>query len=396
MSIDPLVAMIPRRVGGMPTSAFLQLSDRCNHACLHCYQVHGERGELSTGEVKQVMDDLAASGVLFLTLSGGEITLRPDLLELVAHARALRFAVRIFTNAYLVDDDMARRLAELSVLDVNVSLYSGEPAVHDGITQVPGSFVRTIEGVRALRKHGVAVVLKLTIMNANADSYRGVIDLAKDLGCGYVIGPNVEVREDGHCGPAQMRASDEQVLRILHDPDVPIGRIGERPKAKSMDALACGACATATVMPDGTVRPCTNLPYSLGNVRERSIAEAYRDSEVVKFVLGLKWSDLPACAVCDLRDYCSRCHAAALLEDGDVFGPATTSCGYARTRYHYLKGSCPDAEEPRIGPFEVSAEGKLKERAWDPAGREVPETVPLALVMGGPRHRKVRLRVLAG
>lgn len=393
---DPLVNMVPRRVGAMPTSAFLQLSDRCNHACVHCYQVHGERGELSTEEVKKVIDDLAASGVLFLTLSGGEITLRSDLLELVEHARRLRFAVRIFTNAYLVDDEMARRFAELAVLDVNVSVYSADPAVHDAVTQLPGSFERTLAGIKALRRHGVAVVFKLTIMNVNAASYRGVIDLAKELGCGYVIGPTVEVREDGHCGPAVMRAGDAEILKILQDPDVPIGGVGELPRKKSLDSLACGACATATVLPDGTLRPCTNLPYSLGNVRDQSIADAYLDSDAVKFVLSLRWGELPACSVCELRDYCSRCHAAALLEDGDVFGPATTSCSYARLRFHYVSGTEADPREPTIGPFRIGEGGALEVLSWDRGARTVPASVPSAIVVGGQRHRKVRLRVLAG
>ena len=91
----PLYSLMHQRVGGMPHAAFIQLSDRCNHACEHCYQVHGKRGELETAEVKALLDDLAASGVLFVTFSGGEVTLRPDLLQLIEYARSLRFAVRL-------------------------------------------------------------------------------------------------------------------------------------------------------------------------------------------------------------------------------------------------------------------------------------------------------------
>jgi hypothetical protein len=56
----------------------------------------------------------------------------------------------------------------------------------------------------------------------------------------------------------------------------------------------------------------------------------------------------------------------------------------------------PAADEPRVGPFEIRDDGVLEKRAWDIAGKEVPDSVPTALVMGGQRHRKVRLRVLAG
>ena len=62
---------------GVPSGVHLQVADRCNHTCQNCYQVQGEKGEMSIDEVKGVLDDLAAQGVLQLSVSGGEATLRP-------------------------------------------------------------------------------------------------------------------------------------------------------------------------------------------------------------------------------------------------------------------------------------------------------------------------------
>jgi radical SAM protein with 4Fe4S-binding SPASM domain len=380
----------------MPTSAFLQLSDRCNHACGHCYQVHGERGELTTTEVKRLLEDLAAAGVLILTLSGGEVTLREDLLEVIEYARGLRFGVKLYTNGFLVDDAMARRFAELAVMDVGVSVYSARPAVHDGITRVPGSLDRTLEGVRALRRHGVSVRLKLTLMSVNSDSYREVIELAKELGCGYLVSPNVEVREDGNREPTALRASEEAIRGILKDSDLHFGPGGEAFEPRDAEATACGACATATVMPDGTIRPCTSLPFALGNVRNGSIVDAYTGSETLSFVTSLRWKDLPACGVCEIRDYCARCHAAALLEDGDIFGPSTTSCRWARARFHYARGTEAGVNDPALGPFAIADGGALVQRSWDRSARKVPTGVPWSVVEGKERHRRIRLRVVAG
>ena len=83
---------------GKPLRAMLEVSDRCNEVCLHCYQVQGQKGEMTTAQVKSVMDELAQMGVLIITISGGEATLRHDFIELLEHARKLGFAVRLFTN----------------------------------------------------------------------------------------------------------------------------------------------------------------------------------------------------------------------------------------------------------------------------------------------------------
>ena len=89
---------------GVPSGVHLQIADRCNHSCQHCYQVQGRKGELSTDELKAILDDLAEAGIMLLNISGGEATLRPDLLELLRHARQRGFALRLFTNGYTMTD----------------------------------------------------------------------------------------------------------------------------------------------------------------------------------------------------------------------------------------------------------------------------------------------------
>ncbi len=80
--------------GSFPAGAQMLVSDRCNHACAHCcYQVHGRKGEMTLAEIEGVFDDLARQGVLFLSLSGGEASLRPDLPAILAAARRHHFAI---------------------------------------------------------------------------------------------------------------------------------------------------------------------------------------------------------------------------------------------------------------------------------------------------------------
>ena len=81
---------------GVPLSAHVDLTMRCNERCVHCYRVVESRPELTGDEVRGLLAELAEAGTLYLTFSGGEIFLRADVLDLVAHAKRLRFDVAAY------------------------------------------------------------------------------------------------------------------------------------------------------------------------------------------------------------------------------------------------------------------------------------------------------------
>ena len=86
----------------IPLSVHLDLTYRCNERCIHCYLDHDDHGEMTTAEIKGLMDQMAEAGVFFLTISGGEILMRRDFFELLEHARRLLFSVKLKTNAVLI------------------------------------------------------------------------------------------------------------------------------------------------------------------------------------------------------------------------------------------------------------------------------------------------------
>jgi len=84
---------------GIPLSVHIDVTYRCNERCVHCYLDHDDKGEMTTTEIKNVLDQLAQAGVFFLVFSGGEVFMRQDLLEIVEYARRLQFNVKVKTNA---------------------------------------------------------------------------------------------------------------------------------------------------------------------------------------------------------------------------------------------------------------------------------------------------------
>ena len=95
---------------GIPLSAHLDITWRCNERCVHCYLDHDGKDEMSTAEIKDVIRQLADCGTFFLSISGGEPLLRRDCFEILEYARELRFNVKLKTNAVMIGAKEAARL----------------------------------------------------------------------------------------------------------------------------------------------------------------------------------------------------------------------------------------------------------------------------------------------
>lgn len=345
----------------LPLRAGIEISDRCNEVCVHCYQEQGLKGEMTTVEVCQVIDQLAEMGVLLLTLSGGECTLRKDFLEIVAHARARGFALRIFTNGLTMTRALAAALARHAVQMVEISLYSTRPELHDFVTGVPGSFERTVQGVRNLVEVRVPVTIKTPLMNLNEAEVEPYVAFAESLGAKYAFSADeIMPREGGDRAPETFVLSDtgyrgarQQLAERARVADsVPAA---ER-EPRSIDASPCGAGKTLHVEPNGVLRPCTMLELDIGDALREGIAEAHAANEAVVALRALRWADLHGCRDCELRTHCSRCYAAALTSTGDALGPYASACRFARLRYETHTGAAlrivhAEDRDAAVGPY---------------------------------------------
>ncbi len=322
----------------VPLSVHLDLTWRCNEKCTHCYLEHGGTEELATGQVKRLLDQLAEAGTLFLCISGGEVFLRPDLLEILEHARRLVFAVTLKTNGTLLRERDAAALAGLGISEVNISLYSHRPATHDAITGVHGSFHRSVGAIRRLVRHGVRTRVMHVVMRGNAGDYRSVQALAAGLGAEARIDPTITPAVTGDTAPSELRIGVGELGRLLHDPAA-IENVAEfcaapRPAdSASLNEYPCGAGLRACyISPAGDVMPCVTYPLVCGNVRTRSFADIWRDSPELREIREVRKRHLPVCSRCAVVTSCSRCPGLAHMA-GNALGPSMLDCekAYART-----------------------------------------------------------------
>src|SRR6202023_1158305 len=197
---------------GIPLSVQLDLTYRCNERCVHCYLDHIDHGEMTTGEIKELLGQMADAGVFYLTISGGEILMRRDLFEILEYARARTFCIKLKTNGILIRAKEAQRIRSLGVESVQISIYSHRPEIHDAITKMPGSLRQSIDAMRLLRSHGLHVIIANVLMVQNLQDHTGVRALATELGAQYTLDPTITPMMDGNRSILSLNV-DEAALR---------------------------------------------------------------------------------------------------------------------------------------------------------------------------------------
>jgi len=317
----------------VPLSVQFDLTYRCNERCVHCYLDHDDHGELTTAEVKGVLDQLASAGTLFLIFSGGELLLRKDLFEILGYARALGFDVKLKTNAILLGEQEADRIRDLGIRSVQVSIYSHRPDVHDGITKVPGSLQRSLAAIRFLRARGLHVLIANVLMRQNAEDYPHVRALAAELGVECTLDPTITPKMDGDTSILNLRISEPQLLRVYTDKSL-IADFANEPTTddEMLDARPCSAGHTACyISPYGDVFPCVQFPLPTGNLRGQRFGDVWHQSPQMNEVREIRMRDLPTCSTCSFMTTCTRCPGLAYME-GNMKGPSSADCEKSMVR----------------------------------------------------------------
>lgn len=313
-----------------------EITHLCNARCAHCYSASGpdadRRSELTTAEAVDVVDQLAAAGVLVLAFSGGEPLLRADWRELIRRARLGGLAVNIGSNGASIDAGTAQDLADEGVSGVTISIDSHLPAVHDRLRGVPGLHGEAVRAVETLKARGVRVVVGYTPTRINHQDARAIVELCVGLGADAV---NLSEYVPAGRGTARLALSpaelattlttwmqlrDEHRGRIaLQWHDCRVGLLVTEEERRSY--LGCGAGRlVARILPDGTVTPCVFLPTPIGSLRERSFASMWESSALLDGFRARTGRITGNCGACEHLETCGGCRAVAYAHGGDPFG----------------------------------------------------------------------------
>jgi len=227
---------------------WLEVTNRCNLACVHCYadaSAAGTHGTLSTAQWQRVITDAASCGVRHVTFIGGEPTLRADLPALIAHATASGLTTEVFSNLTFVPDRLWACF-QANQVSIATSYYSPDPGQHKTITG-RDTLARTRDNIARALRLGLDVRI-------------GLIGILEDQQA-------TEAR-------AELIALGVQPSRIGYDRLRQVGRGIRDPGAGNTPDQLCGRCArgVAAISGDGDVWPCVFARWQpLGSILAESM-----------------------------------------------------------------------------------------------------------------------------
>jgi len=331
-----------------PKNILLQwhITEQCDCACLHCYQVPGNiHHGMSFSSMCAVLEQFLCLIGEFdrinsphktrahVTITGGEPFMHPEALDLIdllsAHRNRLSFA--ILTNGTLVDDRLARFLAITRPRFVQVSL-DGDSNTHDRMRGA-GNFKAVCAGVRCLVRYDVPTMISFTANSFNYKDFPKVVQQGRKLGVNLVWADRFVPLGQSESSVNMVLSpsrTEEFVLMVSREAAasssffhrrfrVAAGRALQFIHADGTPYFCKAGRSLLTVMSNGDLVPCRRMPVITGNVRRESLKELYWNNETLQ-ALRRRDITVAGCENCAHAGKCRgglRCLSYAL--NGDWF-----------------------------------------------------------------------------
>lgn len=310
-------------------AALVELTYRCNLRCSHCYAVESEsaKRELTTSDIINLFDELYDNGIFRLTLTGGEIFVRNDILQIIEYAYKKGFLIDLFSNATLLNEEIVKKLVDFHIRSFQVSIYSHKPEIHDAITGIKGSFERSVNALRLLKKYHISTNIKSVMMERNFQDYEGIEKLANDLGASFQTSLYIIPHNNGSKENLKNRIQNSRDIRNIIIQDLKRTKAISFYRKRSESDTICNAGYSAiSIDPYGNIYPCNLLKIKLGNFKKEKISDIWTNSELLNKIRQYRISDLKQCSTCDKLEYCFFCPGAALAEKGNMLLPYEEAC----------------------------------------------------------------------
>lgn len=283
---------------------------------------------------------------MILVFSGGEPLMRPDLFDLLEHARDRHLMLAVASNGTLINDAVAQKLATSGVRRVSISLDGPDASSHDSFRRIEGAFDAAVGAIENLKQADIGVQINTTVATHNHDRLEEMYALADRLdaealhffmlvpvGCGLELARNMMLSSQRY----------EEILNWIYEKDCAEGSLRvkatcaphymrvwlQRRKAAGLpmqraDAgmyrMSRGCLAGSEIVfvsHRGEVFPCGYLPTPAGNLRTQSFQEIWQNSHVLK-AFREPVSLHGKCGACEYMHVCLGCRARAYAATGDV------------------------------------------------------------------------------
>lgn len=349
-----------------PFLAIWEVTQACDLACVHCRasaQPNRHPMELSTAEGKNLIDQIAEMQVPVFVLTGGDPIKRPDLFELIAHARSMGVRVSLTPSATpLLTRDIVVRLKEAGLARLAVSMDGASPATHDAFRGMNGSFARTLDAVRWANEAGLPVQINTTFSRRNIGEIDGLVALIESLKITlwsvFFLVPtgrgklhdllNAEefeqvftrLHELSRTASFDIKTTEAQHYRRYllqqHAAERRAGTVSEAPErmpdliGRAPRGLNDGK-GFVFISHTGEVFPSGFLPLAAGSIRVQPLGNIYRESPLFRNLRDTSKLE-GKCGACEFKQICGGSRARAYALTGSPYAEESC-CSYVTKGY---------------------------------------------------------------
>ena len=331
-----------------PLIVSFAVTKACNLRCLHCHVSAKEAltDELNLREAMHAIDEMANLGTEALIFSGGEPLLRKDfVLALAEYCVDLGIIPAMLSNGVLLSRKVAWELKEAGIMAVGIPIDSIVPESHDRLRNVPGTFDKALKAIRACKEADLEVVITTMALKDTFEEIPKRIEYLAKLGIEQVavydlvpVGRGKDIMDQAMNQTQRVqlikylqKMQEERDMVFTMSGGVPmfpeiVSEMHKHSDSKPRDLLlkqfwihtpvGCHAgIVYFSLRPNGDVYPCTFLPIKVGNTREQSLTDIWRNSKVLKELRERKLEG--KCGECSFRGTCGGCRGRAYACSGN-------------------------------------------------------------------------------
>ncbi len=328
--------IIDRKFSG-PTTANLEITEKCNARCGHCYNPWREESmgvnTFKIDKLKKTIDELKKAGVFHIIITGGEPMSKMDVLyEALSYGKKLGFSFSCNSNLMLTTDEKMKKLSSMGLDHILTSFPSINKLENDKIMQVKDSVKKIERGIRNCINNGIRVSVNMVITKFN---YKHVYDTGKfisDLGCQKIfitraVPPvsNDGVAEEYKLTHEEAKFALDEGIRLKEKTGVMIGTLvnypvcflGDLEKYKDFFGRGCPSQRghRVNINATGDLHTCVHEETDYGNILKDDLSTVYQTKMSV-------WHNkdkmiYEGCKGCDYISTCySGCQMVALAFNG--------------------------------------------------------------------------------
>lgn len=244
---------------------------RCNYRCKYCAAWKAPAAELGTGEICNIIDEMAGMAVKKISFTGGEPLLREDMGKIIDYSHQKNISVNLNSNGSLIK----KRISELKNLSALTLSLEGPEEIHDRLRQ-RGSFKDVLDAADAAIRNNIKVIFTSTLNTYNLDSIDYLLGLAMSYNAQIQFQPSIkELLAGSEENPVALHPSEYHAIMKkiierkggMHKRTIRNSLAGLMYLSKwpNLEKLRCASgLITCRIQPDGTVLHCDRMPEMAG------------------------------------------------------------------------------------------------------------------------------------